>query len=297
MSEYPRSEFREYPEGTWARIRLTPTDDWVPVGTVCISHSEDGQHWTELQPGQVAPEGHQVRREVTRGGDPGPVQVGFRNPETPAPPQRRDILDAIDEATGCQQCGAPLAEDGASPDFCGVDCQRAWHEQFGQPLAWSPDAAQVVPGYDAMRFGRPEPAVERRMFTDDDPSSPTYGTTMPWPALRRDRVRWGMDSYVFTPGGTADPRIQIQAGPPEQYTETTLGMSNFDHEIDEGFEDALRSTPVYGRHSGLNFNGLVWFQDGVFHEQIWRHREPVGICYAESLDALMRTVNDSHGWA
>lgn len=36
-----------------------------------------------------------------------------------------DILDAIDAAIGCQQCGGPL---GASPsdDFCGEGCQRTW---------------------------------------------------------------------------------------------------------------------------------------------------------------------------
>lgn len=37
-----------------------------------------------------------------------------------------DILEAIDAATGCQQCGNPL---GASPssDFCSEFCQGAWH--------------------------------------------------------------------------------------------------------------------------------------------------------------------------
>jgi hypothetical protein len=37
-----------------------------------------------------------------------------------------DILDRIDAAVGCQQCGAPL--DGSpSDDFCSDDCQTAWH--------------------------------------------------------------------------------------------------------------------------------------------------------------------------
>lgn len=37
-----------------------------------------------------------------------------------------DIISAIDQATGCQQCGKPL---GSSPsdDFCNEGCQTAWH--------------------------------------------------------------------------------------------------------------------------------------------------------------------------
>lgn len=37
-----------------------------------------------------------------------------------------DIIAAIDEATGCQQCGKPL-ERSVSDDFCGEGCQQAWH--------------------------------------------------------------------------------------------------------------------------------------------------------------------------
>ena len=37
-----------------------------------------------------------------------------------------DILDRIDAAVGCQQCGGPL--DGSpSGDFCTEDCQDIWH--------------------------------------------------------------------------------------------------------------------------------------------------------------------------
>lgn len=37
-----------------------------------------------------------------------------------------DIIAAIDEATGCQQCGKPL-ERSVSDDFCGEGCQQRWH--------------------------------------------------------------------------------------------------------------------------------------------------------------------------
>jgi hypothetical protein len=36
-----------------------------------------------------------------------------------------DIIDAIDSATGCQQCGKDLS-GSVSDDFCSEECQRAW---------------------------------------------------------------------------------------------------------------------------------------------------------------------------
>lgn len=45
-----------------------------------------------------------------------------------------DIISAIDQATGCQQCGNPL-ERSVSDDFCGEGCQQAWHaKRTGAPL-------------------------------------------------------------------------------------------------------------------------------------------------------------------
>jgi hypothetical protein len=47
-----------------------------------------------------------------------------------------DIIDVIDKATGCQQCGATL---GGSPsdDFCSEDCQHAWlSKRVGMVSSW-----------------------------------------------------------------------------------------------------------------------------------------------------------------
>lgn len=38
-----------------------------------------------------------------------------------------DILDQIDAAIGCQQCGRSLAAS-VSDDFCSEDCQYAWYQ-------------------------------------------------------------------------------------------------------------------------------------------------------------------------
>lgn len=43
-----------------------------------------------------------------------------------------DIISAIDQATGCQQCGNPL-EHSVSDDFCGEGCQQAWHASRVMP--------------------------------------------------------------------------------------------------------------------------------------------------------------------
>ncbi len=96
-----------------------------------------------------------------------------------------------------------------------------------------------------------------------------------------------------------------QRGPKEQmsvklecpdWLEIPLGMSNFDHTIDDGLDVALRSGEVQAKHAGWNFNGNVWFAGGQFHEEVWQYRVPVAIVSATTLEDLMKTVNDRFGW-
>jgi hypothetical protein len=84
---------------------------------------------------------------------------------------------------------------------------------------------------------------------------------------------------------------------PEGYTEISLGMSNLDQSIDEGFEEQLRSRRVWGRHAAWNFNGHVWFENGEFHEEVWRYGQPVASFSEPTLAELMETVSDEYGWA
>lgn len=76
------------------------------------------------------------------------------------------------------------------------------------------------------------------------------------------------------------------------------GMSNFDNEIREGFEEALRAAPgkIYGLHAGWNFNGLVWFDGENFVEQPWTYGTPNAPISAPTLRELMDAVNDRYGW-
>lgn len=88
-------------------------------------------------------------------------------------------------------------------------------------------------------------------------------------------------------------------GPPEDYASLGLlglGMSNFDHTVDEGFEDALKAGKVFGRHSGWHFNGEVWWDGTEFRERVWVHRMAMKTVAAASLKELMVLVNDEFGW-
>jgi len=78
---------------------------------------------------------------------------------------------------------------------------------------------------------------------------------------------------------------------------TPLGMSNYDHEIDEEFEAVLRQNQnkIFGRHSAWNFNALVWFDGKVFQSEVWQYHEVVGYCSAASLKELMNIHNDAYG--
>lgn len=55
-----------------------------------------------------------------------------------------DIIEAIDAATGCQQCAGPLG-DSPSGDFCGEHCQSSWHASRVPPLAPEP-LSPATPG-------------------------------------------------------------------------------------------------------------------------------------------------------
>jgi hypothetical protein len=84
----------------------------------------------------------------------------------------------------------------------------------------------------------------------------------------------------------------------DDMTEISLGMSNFDMSIDEGFEDALRKDEgkVFGRHAGWNFNGRVYFLNGLFYEEVWRYGGIIETLSSENLKELMIDVCENYGY-
>lgn len=101
---------------------------------------------------------------------------------------------------------------------------------------------------------------------------------------------------AFSSMGFAEPPQTQPSAVPDGWREISLGMSNYEHSIDDGLDEALRETGVYSRHAGWNFNGLVWFEGGQFKEEVWQYHEPQEILSAHSLRDLMEVVNDKWGW-
>lgn len=54
-----------------------------------------------------------------------------------------DIVDSIDQAIGCQQCGKPL-DASPSVDFCSEQCQQRWHEKRSVALTDSASTLRNV---------------------------------------------------------------------------------------------------------------------------------------------------------
>lgn len=81
------------------------------------------------------------------------------------------------------------------------------------------------------------------------------------------------------------------------YQRTELSMSNYDHHIDPGMSDVLKSGSVRGQHFGWNFCGEVWWDSGQFCERVARNGVHVGTYCAPTLESLMSVVNDAWGWA
>lgn len=110
---------------------------------------------------------------------------------------------------------------------------------------------------------------------------------------------------ILPAGGIVDvPMFEIEAqstdvpGPPTGWTELPLGnvMNNRDQEIDWPVAALLRQGGCFSRHSGWDFSGLVWFADGRWHERVSGHGTPRAAYSADTLEELMRTVNDEFGW-
>jgi len=74
-----------------------------------------------------------------------------------------------------------------------------------------------------------------------------------------------------------------------------LGMSNCDHSIDEGLEEALQEGSLC-QYSGWNFCGYVWFEDGRYICQVWCHKSPREEILADTLKELMEDVSSEYGY-
>ena len=113
------------------------------------------------------------------------------------------------------------------------------------------------------------------------------------------------DKWLENWQGLLDLRERLERGTPpaqenkmlpEHFEEIELGMSNFDHVIDDGFEDALVGRDVFGIHAGWNFNGKVYHIDGKFYEDVWVYHAHRCTMEADTLKELMANVSDKFGY-
>ena len=82
---------------------------------------------------------------------------------------------------------------------------------------------------------------------------------------------------------------------PKNFIETDLHMSNFDHSIDKGLNEKLKSGPFYADYAAWNFHGDVWFQNEKFYCKIMRYKLHINTITADSLEDIMKIASDKHG--
>lgn len=72
-------------------------------------------------------------------------------------------------------------------------------------------------------------------------------------------------------------------------------MTNFNHTIDDGAEDRLRSGEGFAHYSAWNFHGTVWFNSGKFKCKVMQHCNHVSTIESDSLQGIMDVACAKHG--
>jgi hypothetical protein len=73
-------------------------------------------------------------------------------------------------------------------------------------------------------------------------------------------------------------------------------MTNYDHHMFGDVAAQLAAGGCIGAHSAWEFNGLVWFWGGRWHERVSVLGRPRAVFSAPTLTELMKAVNDQFGW-
>lgn len=82
---------------------------------------------------------------------------------------------------------------------------------------------------------------------------------------------------------------------PEDYEDAGESYSNFDHTEPQGYEDKMRAGRFFCLHPAWEHHGTMWFEDGEFHEEVWRHGAHIDTLSAASLRELFDAVNEKWG--
>jgi len=73
-------------------------------------------------------------------------------------------------------------------------------------------------------------------------------------------------------------------------------MSNFDHVIEDGAEEKLKASAVYGEYTAWNFWAAVWW-DGEFKAMIKQYRNHTNTLVSDTLQDIMDEASEYYGSA
>ena len=82
-----------------------------------------------------------------------------------------------------------------------------------------------------------------------------------------------------------------------KYQRIECGMSNFDHSIDKGLENKLKSGKVFSQYSGYNFCGYVYYdkKKKKFGCEVWQYHSLTEVIYKKKLEEIMEEVCEKYG--
>lgn len=73
-------------------------------------------------------------------------------------------------------------------------------------------------------------------------------------------------------------------------------LCNFDHSIEPGSEEKLRSGKYVGWYTGWNFCGRVWYENGKFYCQVRRYHSHIATLESKTLAGIMDVVSEKFGY-
>lgn len=73
-------------------------------------------------------------------------------------------------------------------------------------------------------------------------------------------------------------------------------MSNFDYTIISETENAIKGQKLFSRYSAMNFNGIVWWENDLWHCEVWRFKSYQQTFSSESLKGIMNDVSSEYGF-
>lgn len=84
---------------------------------------------------------------------------------------------------------------------------------------------------------------------------------------------------------------------PEKFTEYDgeAIMSNFDGQIDKDVATEIKGKKLFSRYSGWNFNGKVWWQNDLWHCEVWCYQSWRQTVSCDTLEQIMEEVMQEYG--